>query len=129
MTARSQGRERGTRARVRKLLVTQFTRIGAGSMARNEPGKPGDGWADAQGMFLAEVDAGPVYRLLGRKDLGTTQFPAIQTALIDGDLGFRQHAGGHTPAPNWAAFLDFASKHLREPGTRTAASTEGSHGR
>jgi hypothetical protein len=86
--------------------------VGAGLMARNEPGKPGDGWADAKGMFLAEVDAGPVYRLLGRKDLGTTQFPPTETALIDGDLGFRQHAGGHTPAPNWAAFLDFAGHYL-----------------
>ena len=99
--------------------------VGAGSMARNEPGKPGDGWADAKGMFLAEVDAGPVYRLLGKKDLGTTQFPPAETALIEGDLGFRQHAGGHTPAPNWAAFLDFASRSLQ---AGTAASTEGSHG-
>jgi hypothetical protein len=90
--------------------------VGAGLMARNEPGKPGDGWADAKGMFLAEVDAGPVYRLLGRKDLGTTQFPSTETALIDGDLGFRQHSGGHTPAPNWAAFLDFAGHYLRSPG-------------
>jgi hypothetical protein len=76
-------------------------------------------------MFLAEVDAGPVYRLLGKKDLGTTQFPPTETALIDGDLGFRQHSGGHTPAPNWATFLDFASRSLR---TGTSASTEGSHG-
>ena len=48
-------------------------------------------------MFLAEVDAGPVYRLLGAKDLGTTEFPSMGTALIDGDLGFRQHQFGHTP--------------------------------
>ena len=94
--------------------------VGAGSMAENEPGKPGDGWADARGMFLAEVGAGPVYRLLGKRDLGTTQFPAIETALIDGDLGFRQHAGGHTSAPNWPAFLDFASRYLHgSVGTAT----------
>ncbi len=72
----------------------------------------GDGWADAKGMFLAEVAAGPVYKLLGKKDLGTTELPPIGTALIDGDLGFRQHPGGHTPAPNWPAFLDFASHYF-----------------
>jgi hypothetical protein len=94
--------------------------VGAGSMAENVPGKPGDGWADARGMFLAEVGAGPVYRLLGKRDLGTTQFPAIETALIDGDLGFRQHAEGHTSAPNWPAFLDFASRYFHGPvGTAT----------
>jgi hypothetical protein len=102
--------------------------VGAGSMAENAPGKPGDGWADARGMFLAEVGAGPVYRLLGKRDLGTTQFPAIETALIDGDLGFREHSGGHTSAPNWPAFIAFASKYLRATGAGMTASTEGSHG-
>jgi hypothetical protein len=72
----------------------------------------GDGWADAKGMFMAEAAAGPVYKLLGKKDLGSSDFPAIETPLIDGDLGFRQHSGGHTPAPNWPTFLDFASRYL-----------------
>jgi hypothetical protein len=75
----------------------------------------GDGWADAKGMFLAAVAAGPVYTLLGKKDLGTSEFPPIETALISGDLGFRQHTGGHTPAPNWPAFLDFAGRYLKTP--------------
>ena len=72
----------------------------------------GDGWVDAKGMFLAEVGAGPVYRLLGKKDLGTAEFPPIEAALIDGDLGFRQHSGGHTPAPNWPTFINFASRYM-----------------
>ena len=75
----------------------------------------GDGWVDAKGMFLAEVGAGPVYRLLGKKDLGTTQFPAIETALVDGDLVFRQHSEGHTPAPNWPIFLQFAERYFKSP--------------
>jgi hypothetical protein len=33
------------------------------------------------------------------------------TALIDGDLGFRQHSDGHTPLPNWPTFLEFAGKY------------------
>ena len=72
----------------------------------------GDGWVDARGMFLAAVAAGPVYRLLGKRDLGTTEFPPMETPLIDGDLAFRQHNGGHTPAPNWPTFLIFASRYL-----------------
>jgi hypothetical protein len=75
----------------------------------------GDGWADAKGMFLAEVAAGPVYKLLGKKDLGTAEMPPIGTALIDGDLGFRQHTGGHTPLPNWPTFLDFAGHYFKTP--------------
>ena len=72
----------------------------------------GDGWVDAKGMFLAAAGAGPVYRLLGKKDLGTTEFPPIETALVDGDVAFRQHSAGHTDGPNWPFFLDFAGKHL-----------------
>ena len=72
----------------------------------------GDGWVDARGSFLAEVVAGPVYRLLGAKDLGTSEYPPLGTPLISGELGFRQHQYGHTPQPNWATFLAFAQQHL-----------------
>jgi hypothetical protein len=72
----------------------------------------GDGWADARGMFMAAVAASPVYRLLGKRGLDTTAFPPIETPLIAGDLAFRQHAGGHTPAPNWPTFITFASRYL-----------------
>lgn len=72
----------------------------------------GDGWVDAKGMFLAAAGAGPVYKLLGKKDLGTAEFPAIETTLIDGDLAFRQHSGGHTAAPNWPTFLRFADRYF-----------------
>jgi hypothetical protein len=68
------------------------------------------------------VAAGPVYKLLGRKDLGTNQFPPIETALIDGDMAFRQHSAGHTPAPNWPTFLTFASRYLKEPAPSHALS-------
>jgi len=63
-------------------------------------------------MFMAAAAAGPVYKLLGKKDLGTTEFPMMETALIDGDIAFRQHRGGHTPGPNWPAFLTFAGRYL-----------------
>jgi len=71
----------------------------------------GDGRVDAKGMFLAEVGAGSVYKLLGKKDLGASEFPPIETALIDGDPTFLQHSGGHAPAPNWPAVLTFARRY------------------
>ncbi|MEO6005341.1 MAG: acetylxylan esterase [Opitutus sp.] len=72
-----------------------------------------DQWADPKGEFLAEVAAGPVYRLLGKKDLGTTELPPLDTPLIEGDLGFHYHTGGHTiTASDWKAFLTFATRHL-----------------
>ncbi|MGI4727488.1 MAG: hypothetical protein ACRYGB_02870 [Janthinobacterium lividum] len=76
-------------------------------------GKNGDGWVDTRGMFMAEVAAGPVYHLLGKKDLGTTEFPPTETALINGDLSFRQHSGGHTDVPNWPTFIDFAKRYFK----------------
>ena len=73
----------------------------------------GDGWVDAKGMFMAAAAAGPVYVLLGKKDLGTTNFPPMETALIDGEIAFRQHSGGHTDAPNWPTFLKFADRYIK----------------
>ncbi|HVN05840.1 MAG TPA: hypothetical protein VMT86_15570, partial [Bryobacteraceae bacterium] len=79
----------------------------------------GDAWADAKGMFMAAAAAGPVYKLLGKKDLGTTEMPPIETALISGDIAFRQHSGGHTAGPNWPTFIEFASRYLKAPATPT----------
>jgi hypothetical protein len=81
----------------------------------------GDGWVDAKGMFLAAAGAGPVYKLLGKTDLGTSTFPPIETSLIDGDIAFRQHSAGHTPAPNWPTFLTFASRYLHAPAASASA--------
>jgi hypothetical protein len=68
-------------------------------------------------MFLAAVGAGPVYQLLGKRDLGTMEFPPIETALTGGEIGFRQHKGGHTAGPNWPTFLEFASRYMQGPAT------------
>jgi len=72
-------------------------------------------WVDQRGSFMAAVAAGSVYKLLGKKDLGTSEFPPVETALIDGDLAFRQHRGGHTTGPNWPTFLAFASRYIKAP--------------
>jgi hypothetical protein len=77
----------------------------------------GDGWADVHGTFLAEVAAAPVYRLLGARGLAdehgpTSTYPPVGTPLIAGDLGFRQHPGGHTPIPDYPTFLTFAARYM-----------------
>jgi len=82
--------------------------IGAGTLT-------GDGWADPKGMFLGAVGAGPVYKLLGKKDMGTTEFPPLETALVSGDVAYREHGGGHTDLPNWPAFLTFADRYMKIP--------------
>ncbi len=71
-------------------------------------------WVDAKGMFLGGVHAGPVYKLLGKKDLGTTEMPPIEKGLVNGDIAFRQHSGGHTTGPNWPAFIEFAARYLNK---------------
>jgi hypothetical protein len=70
-------------------------------------------WIDQRGMFEATVAAGPVYRLLGARDLGTSVFPPQETALVSGELAWRQHEGGHTTYPNWPTFLAFANRYLK----------------
>jgi len=71
-------------------------------------------WIDQRGMFMAAAAAGPVYRLLGKKDLGANEFPPIETALVDGDIAWRQHSGGHTTGPNWPTFIQFASRYFEK---------------
>ena len=71
-------------------------------------------WLDQQGSFMATVAAGPVFRLLGAKSLGTSddyskeKMPPVNVSLLDGHLAWRQHDGGHTDGPNWKYFLPWA---------------------
>jgi hypothetical protein len=78
-------------------------------------GANGDSWVDPHGMFMAAIAAGPVYRLLGAKDLGDADMPAVDVPLIDGDLAFELHNGGHTDVPSWPTFITFAGRYLHAP--------------
>jgi len=79
-------------------------------------------WLDHQGSFMAAVAAEPVFRLLGAKDLGVTadyhtaKMPPVNTGLLDGQLAWRQHDGGHTDAPNWKYFIPWADRFLQHAG-------------
>jgi len=75
-------------------------------------------WLDQQGSFMATVAAGSVFRLLGVKDLGITddyrsaKMPPVNTSLLDGQLTWRQHDGGHTDGPNWKYFIPWATRSI-----------------
>lgn len=76
-------------------------------------------WLDQQGSYMATVAAEPVFRLLGAKDLGiaedyhTAKMPPVNSGLLNGDLAWRQHDGGHTDAPNWKYFIAWADKFIK----------------
>jgi len=90
--------------------------IGAGALILSPPeAVPGDGWIDPTGMFKAAAAASPVWKLLARTGLETTDVPPMLTYLGAGDIGFRQHQEGHTPTPNWPYFITFASKYFDRP--------------
>jgi len=77
-------------------------------------------WVDAHGSFMAAVLAGPVYRLLGKQNLGTPgdyltdPMPPVGK-LIGGELAWRQHEGGHDVTPNWPSFFEWVGQYIKAP--------------
>jgi len=76
-------------------------------------------WLDQTGSYMSTVAAGSVYKLLGVKDIGVSndymkeKMPPMLTDMLNGDLAWRQHDGGHTDAPNYKFFIPWASKFLK----------------
>ncbi len=71
-------------------------------------------WIDAVGMFKTSVEASPVYELLGKKGISTEIYPGTNVGLLEGDLVFRQHDGGHTEGSNWRYFIEFAKPYFNQ---------------
>lgn len=73
-------------------------------------------WLDQQGSYMATVAAGPVFRLLGAKDVGDTddyrvaKKPPVNKGLLDGELAWRQHDGGHEDRTNMKHFIGWANR-------------------
>jgi hypothetical protein len=84
------------------------------------PGKGDAKWLDQQGSYMATVAAGEVFKLLGAKDIGvsndykTEKMPPVLTGLLDGELAWRQHDGGHTDGPNVKYFIEWANKKMKK---------------
>jgi hypothetical protein len=85
-------------------------------------GLPAEGdanWLDQQGSYMATVDAGAVFRLLGAKDIGDTndyrvaKMPPVNTGLLDGELAWRQHNHGHEDRDNMKYFIAWANKLMK----------------
>jgi (4-O-methyl)-D-glucuronate---lignin esterase len=85
-------------------------------------------WLDHQGSYMAAVAAQPVFRLLGAKGLGVSddykkeKMPDVNVSMLDGQLAWRQHDGGHTDGPNWKYFIPWADKFLKH--TSSVSTTE-----
>jgi hypothetical protein len=83
------------------------------------PEKGDANWLDQQGSFMATVAAGPVFRLLGARDLGVTedyrtaQKPPVNHGLLEGELAWRQHDGGHEDRTNMKHFIAWANNLIR----------------
>jgi lysophospholipase L1-like esterase len=95
------------------------------------PEKGDANWLDHQGSFMAAIGAQPVFRLLGARDLGRSddykieKMPAVNVDMLDGQLAWRQHDGGHTDEPNVEHFIKwtdrlFAKADGKEPPTAVA---------
>jgi len=75
-------------------------------------------WLDHEGSFMATVAAGPVFKLLGARGLNVAEdyhaakMPPVNVGLLDGQLAWRQHDGGHTDAPNMKYFIQWADKFI-----------------
>jgi hypothetical protein len=103
-----------------------------------------DAWQDPRGMFLAGKMSSPVWEFLGwpgqvippgtifTTDPRTVYPPAgapatyriidesyggtppFNEAFIAGTVGYRRHGQGHTDAPGWPAFAEFAARFLND---------------
>jgi hypothetical protein len=91
------------------------------------PEKGDANWLDHQGSYMATVAAQPAWRLYGAKTIGvsdnyrTEKMPAVNVALMDGQLAWRQHDGGHTDAPNMKYFIAWADRFMGRKPVQTAA--------
>jgi len=72
-----------------------------------------DNWSDPKGEFLAAVAAGPVYKLLGKQDLGTDVWPAAKVPIYSNGLNYYMHDGGHGMVPgDWEIYVQFLKAQL-----------------
>jgi hypothetical protein len=73
-----------------------------------------DLWADPRGEFLACYHASPVYELLGKEGLKTTEMPKLDEP-VHTTIGYHNRTGKHDVTDyDWEQYLTFADKHLRK---------------
>jgi len=68
---------------------------------------------DVHAGEVGDLAASPAWEILGKKGLGASALPQLGVLIDKGEIGFRQHEYGHTPAPNWPYFIAFADRTLK----------------
>ncbi len=112
------------------LCAPRFTFVSYGIPERGDAN-----WLDQQGSYMATVAAGPAFRLLGARDLGekedyrTAKMPPVNTGLLDGELAWRQHDGGHEDRSNMKYFLAWAKKLINHSPPAAPAGNSGQESR
>jgi hypothetical protein len=107
------------------LCAPRYTFISYGVPERGDAN-----WLDQQGSYMATVAAGPVFRLLGARDIGekadyrVAKMPAVNTSLLDGELAWRQHDGGHEDRSNMKYFIEWADKMIKHTPPNPATKAE-----
>jgi hypothetical protein len=73
-----------------------------------------DLWADPEGEFLCAVEARRVYELFGLQGIKTREFPAPDSPLHEGVIGYHVRTGKHDlTLYDWKCYMDFADRHFR----------------
>jgi len=74
-----------------------------------------------------------VFRLLGARDIGekedyrTAKKPLVNTGLMDGQLAWRQHDGGHEDRSNMKHFIAWAAGFIKQTPSGRAPSEDSLH--
>lgn len=75
----------------------------------------GDKWADPRGEFLGAKEAEPVYALWGKKGLGVTDQPPVDTPVHGDGLAYHVRTGVHDiTAYDWNQYLAYADRVLKK---------------
>lgn len=68
--------------------------------------------ADPKGEFISAAHAEPIYRLFGKKGVGTMDWPPPDSP-VGYTVGYHLRTGGHAITTyDWGCYLDFADRHF-----------------
>ena len=74
----------------------------------------GDPWADPKGEFLSGAYAGSAYNIYGLQGLDVDNFPALNSPINKGHIGYHIRFGEHSLTYyDWEQFLNFADRFLK----------------
>lgn len=72
-----------------------------------------DDWADPRMEFASAGLAGEIHRLYGREGLAISEFPAVNTPSIEGDVAYHNREGAHgCKVYDWEQYIRFMRKYF-----------------